>query len=82
MGHSTPSHGTSKKICTSITTLLNSQFWNLDNEICVRCDGTATNTDWKGRVVLENIRDMSENKWRIVEIKEFCFFGAVTGNFA
>lgn len=51
LGHTTPSRGTAKGILTSITTLLEGQSWNLDNVICVGCDGTATNTGWKGGVI-------------------------------
>lgn len=51
LGHTTPSGGTAKGILTSITTLLEGQGWNLDDVICVGCDGTATNTGWKGGVI-------------------------------
>lgn len=51
LGHATPSRGTAKGILTSITTLLEDQGWNLNDVICVGCDGTATNTGWKGGVI-------------------------------
>lgn len=51
LGHTTPSNGTAKGIINSITTLLDSQGCNLDNVICIGCDGTATNTGWKGGVI-------------------------------
>lgn len=51
LGHTTPNRGTAKGILTSITTLLEDQGWNLDDLICVGCDGTATNTGWKGGVI-------------------------------
>lgn len=51
LGHTTPNRGTGKEIQISITTLLEGQRWKLDDLICVGCDGTATNTGWKGGVI-------------------------------
>lgn len=51
MGHTTPSRFTAKGILTSITTLLKEQGLNLDEVICVGCDGTATNAGWKGGII-------------------------------
>lgn len=56
LGHVTPNRGTAKGILAAITTLLEDQGWNLDSIIWVGCDGTATNTGWRGGVIqyLEN----------------------------
>jgi len=51
LGHTTPSNGTAKETFTSLKTLLECQGWNLDSVICIGCDGTATNTGWKGGVI-------------------------------
>lgn len=51
LGHTAPSRGTAKGILSSITTLLEKQGCNLHDVICVGCDGTATNTGWKGGVI-------------------------------
>lgn len=51
LGHTTPSRGTAKEIVTSIVFLLENQGLNLDEVICVGCDGTATNTGWKGGII-------------------------------
>lgn len=51
LGHTTPSRGTAKGIVTSIIELLENQRWNLEEVSCVGCDGTPTNTGWKGGVI-------------------------------
>ncbi|ESN93205.1 hypothetical protein HELRODRAFT_181125 [Helobdella robusta] len=51
LGHTSPCRGTAKEIFTSIITLLKNRNYNLNDVICVGCDGTATNTGWKGGVI-------------------------------
>lgn len=51
LGHARACRGTAKGILTSITALFEEICFNLDNVICVGCDGTTTNTGWKGGVI-------------------------------
>lgn len=51
LGHTSPNRGTAKEIFNSITTYLEDQGLDLNEVICVGCDGTATNTGWKGGVI-------------------------------
>lgn len=51
LGHTSPNRGTAKDIFNSITTYLEDQGLDLNEVICVGCDGTATNTGWKGGVI-------------------------------
>lgn len=48
VGHVTPSSGTAKAICDSIMELVND---NVDDIMCVGCDGTVVNTGRKGGVI-------------------------------
>lgn len=51
LGHITPKSGTGKAIADSIMDFCLSTDLKLDKIICIGCDGTVTNTGWKGGAI-------------------------------
>lgn len=51
LGHITPKSGTGKEISSSILDFLKNKEFDLKSIVCIGCDGTATNTGWKGGVI-------------------------------
>lgn len=51
LGHITPKSGTGKAIADSIMGFRMSTDLELDKIICIGCDGTVTNTGWKGGAI-------------------------------